>query len=209
MSVVVILSWDPAARILRYVAVNGGAGGAAERLAVSEDAAADISSQLTGIALPRVAAMEAEDDVVLIDDVSPDRVVRYAVTAVGRPDDRKFELKDKERRAPARTLSAAALGVTNTARADTANQLEYLYAEHLDPPGCWLGCEGGIDAWMATKRQASETEKLRKQDEARRAQAFKRFVNPYTFVPLPAQVERTAPGGHYRLEAGRCPARSP
>ena len=140
---------------------------------------------------------------VLIDDVSPVRVVRYAVTAVGRPDDRKFELKDKERRAPVRTVSAAALGVTDTARADAANRLEYLYAENLDPPGCWLGCAGGIDAWLAAKRQASEKDKLRKQDEARRAQAFKRFVNPYTFVPFPAKVERGVPGGHHWLGPGR------
>ena len=203
MSAVVILSWDPAARILEYVAVNGGAGGTAKRLAVGEDGAADISAQLAELALPRVAEMEAEDDVVLIDDVSPVRVVRYAVTAVGRPDDRKFELKDRERRAPSRTISTAALGVTDTARADAANKLEYLYAENLDPPGCWLGCEGGIGAWLEAKRQASEKEKLRKQEEARRALAFKRFVNPYTFVPFPATVERSAPGGHHLLGSER------
>ena len=136
MSAAVILSWDPASRILEYVAVNGGAGGAAERLTVSEDAADDISVQLAGLALPLVADMEAEDDVVLIDDISPVRVVRYVVTAVGRPDDGQFELKDRERRAPSRTISTAALGVTDTARADAANKLEYLYAENLDPPGC-------------------------------------------------------------------------
>ena len=79
-----ILSWDPAARILEYVDVNGGAGGAAERLAVGEDGAADVSAQLAGQTLPRVAEMEAEDDVVLIDDISPVRVVRCAVTAVGQ-----------------------------------------------------------------------------------------------------------------------------
>lgn len=199
MSMVVILSWDPAARILEYVAVDGGAGGTARRLAVGEDGAADISAQLAGLALPRVADLEAVDDVVLIDDISPVRVVRCAVMAVGRPDDRKFELKDKERRAPVRTVSAVALGVTDTVRADAANQLEYLYAENLEPPGCWLGCEGGIGAWLAAKRQAGEKEKLRKQDEARRAQAFKRFVNPYTLVPFPAKVERSAPGGHHWL----------
>ena len=86
-----------------------------------------------------------------------------------RPDDRRFELKDKERRAPVRTVSAVALGVIDTARADAANKLEYLYAENLDPPGCWLGCEGGIGAWLAARRQAGEKEKLRKQEEARRA----------------------------------------
>ena len=196
MSAVVILSWDPAAPILEYVDVNGGAGGVAERLAASKDAANDISAQLAGQVLPRVAEMEAEGDVVLIDDISPVRVVRCAVTAVGRPDDRKFELKDKERRAPVRTVSAAALGVTDTARADAANQLEYLYAENLDPPGCWLGCEGGIDAWLAARRQTREEEELRKQ-------AFKRFVNPYTFVPFPVTVERSAPGGHHLLGPGR------
>ena len=203
MSVVVILSWDPAARILEYVAVNGGAGGVAERLAVGEDGAADISAQLAGLALPRAAEMEAEDGVVLIDDISPVRVVRCAVTAVGRPDERKFELKDKERRAPVRIVSAAALGVLDMARADAANRLEYLYAENLDPPGCWVGCEGGIGAWLAARRQAGEEEKLRKLEGARRAEAFKRFVNPYTFVPFPAAVERGAPGGHHWLGPGR------
>ena len=39
--------------------------------------------------------------------------------------------------------------------------------------------------------------------EARRAEAFKRFVNPYTFVPFPATVERSAPGGHHWLGPGR------
>ena len=122
---------------------------------------------------------------------------------MGRPDERRFELKDKERRAPVRTVFAAALGVVDTARADAANQLEYLYAENFDPPGCWLGCEGGIGAWLAARRQASEKEKLRKLEEARRAEAFKRFVNPYTFVPFAATVERSAPGGHRRLGPGR------
>lgn len=203
MSAVIILSWDPVAKVLEYVDVNGGAGGTEERLAVGEDMAADISAQLAGQALPRVADMEAEDDVVLIGDVSPTPVIRYAVTAVGRPNDRKFELRDRERRAPSRTISTAALGVTDMARADAANKLEYLYAENLEPPGCWLGCEGGIGAWLAAKRQASEQGKLRKQDEARRAQAFKRFVNPYTFVPFPAAIERGAPGGHHHLGLGR------
>jgi hypothetical protein len=203
MTAVVILGWDPASWVLEYVSVNGGAGGTAERLTVSEDAAPDISVQLANHALPRVADFEAEDDVVLIDDLSPVPVVRYAVTAVGRPDDRQFALKDKERRAPARTFSAAVLGVTDTARADAANQLEYLYAENLDPPGCWLGCAGGIDAWLAAKRQAAEKERLEKQDRAHRAEAFKRFINPYTFVPFPATVERGAPGGHQRLGPGR------
>jgi hypothetical protein len=196
VSSVVILSWDPVSRILEYVGINGGAGGIADRLTVSEEMAGDISAQLAGHALPRVAELEVEDDVALIGDIGSVRVVRCAVTAVGRPDARQFELKDKERRAGVRTIPAATLGVTDAARADAANLLEYLYAENLDPPGCWLGCEGGIGAWLAARRRASE-------EKAIRRQALRRFINPYTFVPFPAAVERSAPGGHHRLGPGR------
>jgi len=147
-----ILSWDLASRALEYVEVNGGAGGAAERVTVSEDMTDDILVQLAGQALPRVADLEAEDDVVLIDSLSPARVVRCTVKAVGRPDDRKFELRDRERRAKVAEISAAALGVIDVALSGAVEKLEYLYAETLDPPGCWLGCAGGVGAWLAARR---------------------------------------------------------
>jgi hypothetical protein len=82
-------------------------------------------------------------------------------------------------------------------------KLEYLYAENLDPPGCWLGCEGGIGAWLAVRRQATDTEKARSKAAALRAEADKRFVNPYTFVPFPETLARGMPGGHHWLAPDR------
>jgi RAMP superfamily len=202
-----ILSWDPAGRVLEYVEVNGGAGGAAIRVMVSEDVTDDISAQLAGQSLPRVADLEAEGDIVLIGSISPVRVVRCAVKAVGRPDDRKFELRDRERRAKVAEISVAALGVTDAALAGTVEKLEYLYAETLDPPGCWLGYAGGIGALLAARRQAADIDKASRQEAARRAEASreapKRFVNPYTFVPFPETVVRGRPGGHHWLAPGR------
>jgi RAMP superfamily len=198
-----ILSWDLVSRALEYVDVNGGAGGTANRVTVSEDMTDDISAQLAGQALPRVADLEAEGDVVLIERLSPVRVVRCAVKAVGRPDDRKCELRDKERRAIVATISAAALGVTDVALSGAVDKLEYLYTENLDPPGCWLGCEGGIGTWLAARREASDQERARRREAGRRAEALKRFVNPYTFVPFPETVARGAPGGHHWLAPDR------
>ena len=66
MSAFVILSWDPVRRTLEYLHVNGGAGGVAERLVVSADVADDITATLAGHTLPRIADIEAEDDIVLI-----------------------------------------------------------------------------------------------------------------------------------------------
>lgn len=201
-----ILSWDPSARTLEYVLVNGGAGGAAERVGVSEDDAVDIAAQLAGLALPKVADMEAAEGIVVIDDVSPAGVTRCTVTAVGRPDDRKFKLRDKERRSFVAYLPIAAMGVADAAQAPAADELEYLYTGQPGSPGCWLGCAGGIGPWLAARhpaadarKRAAEQEKLRKRDENRRAQANERFVNPYTFVPFPRVIERDAPGGHRRL----------
>ena len=73
----------------------------------------------------------------------------------------------------------------------------------LDPPGCWLGCEGGIGAWLAAKRQASEKEKLRKQDEARRAAGVQEVRQPVHVRAVPRDGRAQAPGGHHRLGPGR------
>jgi CRISPR-associated protein (TIGR03986 family) len=200
---VVILSWDPDSRTLEYVDVNGGMGGVAERFAVSEDSAEGISDQLRGHDLPRTADFEAEGDFVLVDGVSRARVMRCRVKAVGRPDDKRFELTDRQRRVPVAAVPVAGLGVTDTALADAANTLEYLYAEHLSPPGCWLGCEGGIGTWLAGRRQALGQAEARRRDAARRAEADKRFVNPYTFVPFPEVIARGKPGGHHWLAPER------
>jgi hypothetical protein len=206
----VILSWDPAARVLEYVAVNGGAGGPAERIGVSADEAADIAAQLAGRELPRVAELEAEDGIVLLGDVTDAEVVRCAVSAVGMPGDRRFKITDKERESLIASLPIADLGVPDAMQAPAANELEYLYTEQLTPPGCWLGCAGGIGTWLAARRpqesakqRAARERNDRKRDENRRAQAGTRFVNPYTFVPFPPVIERGVPGGHHRLGPGR------
>ena len=203
MSAVVILSWDPVSRELEYVEVNAGAGGTSSCTTVGEGTADEVSALLAGQVLPRVADLEAEDDIVLIDSLSLVRVVRCAVKAVGGPGNREFELRDKERRGIAAKISAAVLGVTDVALSGAVEKLEYLYAENLDPPGCWLGCEGGISVWLAARRQATDAAKVRSEEAARRAEAYKRFVNPYTFVPFQTTVARGAPGGHHWLAPDR------
>ena len=207
MSAFVILSWDPVGRTLEYLHVNGGAGGIAERLVVSADVADDITATLAGHTLPRIADIEAEDDIVLIYELSQVRVTRCTVKAVGRPDDRKFELKDKERWVVVATVPAAALGVTDVALAGAANELEYLYAENLDPPGCWLNCAGGIAEWLAARRKILADAKTNGPGPSR-AEAFKRFVNPYTFVPFPERIERPRPAVITCWDPNGCPGRS-
>jgi CRISPR-associated protein (TIGR03986 family) len=209
LSAAVILSWDPAARFLEFVPVNGGAGGPAEEVTVSAEDAADITARLSGLTLPKVAELESADGIVLIDEVAPADVVRCAVSAVGRPGARKFRFRNTERMVEIPDLPIAVLGVPDPAQAAAVTGLEYLYTEQFDPPGCWLNCAGGIGPWLAArhpaatpKQQAAEQRKLRKQDEGRRAQVGLRFVNPYTFVPFPSAVERAAPGGHQRLAPG-------
>lgn len=210
MSAVVILSWDPAARVLEFVAVNGGAGGEPETTPVGADEAADITASLAGLTLPRMAELEAAEGIVLIGDVSPAEVARCTVTAVGRRDERRFRLRDEERRSVLACLPVAVMGAADAAQAPAADELEYLYTGQPDSPGCWLNCAGGIGPWLAArhpaedgKKRAAEREKLRKRDENRRARANERFVNPYTFVPFPRAIERDVPGGHHRLGPGR------
>jgi len=204
---VVILSWDPVARVLTYVPINNGAGGQAERAEVNEESAAEISDVLAGRTLPRTAQLEIADGLALIWNLGSATVTWCTVTAAGPSDSRKFKFKNKERGPQPPELPIAALGVTDVAQADLVSnkKLEYLYVAGLTPPGCWLGCEGGIDAWLTDRQRGSDAKKQeerRKKARLRRADPT-RFVNPYTFVPLPETIDRQPPGGHHWLAPGR------
>ena len=95
---------------------------------------------------------------------------------------------------------AADLGFTDAALAGAAeHQLEYLYAGWLTPPGCWLGCEGGIGTWLAERRRATDEEHEKRKFRQRMAE---RFINPYTFVPFPERIDRREPSGHHLLADG-------
>jgi hypothetical protein len=71
MAEVVVLSWDAAARALVYVPVDGGNGGEARSLAVSEEYAADVGCQCEAMSLPRVGDLLAEGDDCLLELSGP------------------------------------------------------------------------------------------------------------------------------------------
>lgn len=195
MTAVVILSWDRAALRLEYVEVNDGQGGVAVVRDVSADDAGLIERELAGRELPWHAELEAEGMETLLDAAGGVHVTACSVRTVGPPGAREFELKAKASRSAVRVL-AARLGVADPAGAAAMQRFEYLYAENLEPPGCWLGCEGGAQAWLAEWRQQAEARR-------REAEADRRFINPYTFVSFPARVARCAPAGHHLLGDGR------
>lgn len=203
MSTVIVLSWDRVSRRLEYVEVNGGLGGVALAIEVPAESADIIAGDLAGLVLPRTADLEHDGDVVLLELSGGVPVARYTVNdTVGSPGARQFALKPKTPGVPAIKVGIARLGVSDR-DAMTVRKLEYLYAQDLEPPGCWLGCEGGVDAWLAGKRREAEAEALEKETKRREAHADERFINPYTFVPFPVGVARRAPAGHHLLGEGR------
>jgi CRISPR-associated protein (TIGR03986 family) len=202
MSRVVVLSWDPASRTIEYVRVNDGAGGDSVSVVVDEEWAQGVSEALGDTVLPAVADdLTADEGAVLISGQVGGSVKRCAVKMVGPPGGRRFELKPKGPGKPIATLLATDLGVED-ALAGSAQKLEYLYVPGLTPPGCWLGCPGGISAWLDGQRRASE-ERRRADDERRAQRAMDgRFINPYTFVPFPERIDRRKPAWHHRLADG-------
>ena len=90
MSLVVLLSWDPAGREVKYVEVNSGSGGTEQSLLVGVDWAADVAGALQGVELPRLAEMDTADDGVLIDEVDPRPVLRCGVRQAGPPSAKRF-----------------------------------------------------------------------------------------------------------------------
>ena len=191
MSQVIVLSWEPATRTLTYVSVNDGAGDKIAEHVVDEAWAPGVTEVLTESAPPRTAELIIEQDGVLIDEVGASPVVRCTVKAVGKPGGRQFELRAKGVRGAIAIVPAAELGVED-AMADTVQTLDYLYSPALTPPGCWLGCEGGIGAWLEKRRLAA----LDVEEQRRMA---RRFINPYTFVPFPETLERGEPAWHHML----------
>ena len=190
-----VLSWDPDSRELEYVQVNDGAGSQSERLLVSELSAADVTETLAGVTLPRVFAELIRDGAdVLVGDAGA-AAVRCAVRQVGRPGERQFKLVPKGSDKEVATVPASELGFDDDALAGAAQDLQYLYVGGLKPPGCWLGCDGGIKKWLAERRRAADEKRYRERMATR-------FVNPYTFVPFPERISRGKPAGHHLLADG-------
>jgi hypothetical protein len=194
MSQVIVLSWEQATRTLTYVSVNDGAGDKIAEHVVDEAWAPGVTEALAESAPPCTAELIIEQGGVLIDDVGASPVMRCTVKAVGKPGGRQFELRAKGVRGAIAIASAEELGVED-AMADTAQRLDYLYSPALTPPGCWLGCEGGIGDWLAERRR----ETLIEHDRRRMA---RRFINPYTFVPFPETLQRGEPAWHHMLADG-------
>ena len=206
MTEVVILSWDPGARLLSYVEVRSGSGGQAATLEIPPDDTGQFATELAGRDLLRTAELVIEDGGVLIDAAVSTRAVLCGVKAVGSPHDRQFELRAKGSRAVVARLPAASLGIADPGMASAAETLSYLYVETLTPPGCWV-CEGGIDAWLSQKQDERAARELGRDvaraDREVAERADRSFINPYTFVPFPARIARCAPPGHDRLGEGR------
>ena len=194
MSRVVLLSWNPSCGTLEYVQVNGGAGGELQRLEVGEPLAADVTETLADVTLPRLAELVIDDDDLLLGDFGA-HAVRCTVRQAGSPGDRRFRLIPKGSREAIAEIPAAQLGFDDDALAGAAQTLHYLYVDGLNPPGCWLGCEGGIKEWTTQRRRAADKQRYQQS-------MAERFVNPYTFVPFPERIERRKPSGHHLLAAG-------
>lgn len=85
VSAVVVLSWDPGSRLLKYVGINGGAGGSVVEVTVSADAAALISDEFESRDLPWSAELEPYGDDVLLDASRGVHLELCSVKAVGTP----------------------------------------------------------------------------------------------------------------------------
>ena len=201
MSLVVLLSWDFGSRELEYVEVNDGAGGKSERLVIGELPAVDVKETLAGVSLPRLAELVAGEDDVLLGDIGA-QAVRCTVRQVGPPGNRRFVLAPKGSRQAVAEVLAAELGVDDDALAGAAQRLEYLYVAGLTPPGCWLGCDGGIGEWIAQRRQWIAKRRRAADEERDRQLMAARFINPYTFVPFPERIDRHEPSRHHMLAPG-------
>jgi hypothetical protein len=206
VSRVVVLSWDQAGGSLEYVEVNGGAGGVAASVDVDEGSASGVTEALAGRELPLTAELVIEGDGVLIDDVGLSGVQRCRVTVVGRPGSRRFEFRPPGSHKAIADPSVADLGVPDD-QANFAQKFIYLYAPDLRPPGCWLGCPGGIGTALAEQGRAADAAQKQREAkleaERRRQELARKFINPYTFVPIAEQVRRCKPAGHHMLAEGR------
>jgi hypothetical protein len=195
VTAIVVLAWDPSARQLDYVEINGGAGGSVIACQVSVAAAELISPELEGRLLPWMAELEIDGADVLLDASGGFHLERCSVKAKGSPANPRFVFRTKGSGQIYDVLAKDA-GIIDKRSAEMVQRLEYLYAVDLAPPGCWLGCEGGVDNYLASRRE-------QKDNAARARDADRKFVNPYTFVPFPDHLSRTAPAGHHLLGEGR------
>ena len=194
---VVVLSWDAGARLLEYVEINGGAGGSLVALTVSADSGELISQELAGRPLPWSADLEADGEDALLEASQGVHLERCSVKAKGSPANPGFTFRSRDS-GRVYEVPASKTGISDKQSADMVqDKLEYLYAAELTPPGCWLGCDGGVDSYLRSRRAAA----------SRRVPNTK-FVNPYTFVPFPEHVSRREPAGHHLLGKGRFPGRS-
>ncbi|MDQ1247772.1 MAG: hypothetical protein QG597_2143, partial [Actinomycetota bacterium] len=147
---------------------------------------------------------------VLVDDVTPLVLPVVAKTRRGEP--RQFEL-------PGGGLVAVdGLGLSSELVQDLLDRgrkgtSEVPFGLRLDrgkPEVVWLrpGGERGWRDWRDRERELKALDRARGRwrarlrDERRPGVRDNLFINPYTFVPLPPVVRRSAPAGHDRLGGG-------
>jgi hypothetical protein len=208
MADVVVLGWDSTTRELQYVAVNGGDGSGRLRHVVSERDAAEVGSVCDAEELPRAGELEiAEEDCVL--DLTGPRVVECSVSPRGA---RTVRLTDPLRNGQrVADLAPEKMGVADPEVASRANRIgRFLYfeggARSDGVVGCWV-VEGGLGEWLRRDREAKEQREAHrleaKEQRERQDRHDRSFINPYTFVPFPAAIDRRQPGGHLLLTPDR------
>ncbi|GLI00907.1 RAMP superfamily CRISPR-associated protein [Phytohabitans aurantiacus] len=207
MAEVVVLSWEPQSRLLAYVPVDTGNGGGVVSVTVAEGFAAAVSEQCAKAPLPRVGELEAKDEFVLL-EVSGPAVTRCSA----RWHRGQIRLWSRVRGDLMGEVRADAVGLTDPELAQQPERIGsfLLFAEPVGGVvGCWE-CDGGLSGWLrrvrARRAEAAAEKAIRRaaaDAEQAQEEAKRRFINPYTFVPFPAAIERAAPAGHHALAEGR------
>lgn len=213
MDLVVVLSWDPQRRELRFVPVNGGAGGAEQTInIVTPDDVLAITKECDDGGLPRVGQLCAEDSMCLL-ELSGPAATRCSV----KPKKSIIHLRDPERDAQVAEVSPDSLGLPDADSVQLAYKIGFfwLFSERLSEGeiGCWETA-GGLSGWLDRRREERAANRRRKEEHQTREQARKaaeqaaeaadrRFINPYTFVPFPSAIVREEPGCHAALGRGR------
>jgi len=210
---VVVLGWDGACRELAYVPVNGGAGGTRTSMVVAAWAAPDVDHECAGAELPQVGHLETDGDGCIL-TLTGRSVVQCSV----RYRNGRIRLSDRNRQGvKVADLSPEAVGLGEPEFASRADEIgSFLWfgtATNGGTAGCWL-VDGGLHDWLARQRAAGMQRRQEREAKAERDRALRekeeaeerakgRFVNPYTFVPFPATIDRCKPAGHELLAEDR------
>ncbi|MBT8227017.1 MAG: hypothetical protein HKP61_01150, partial [Dactylosporangium sp.] len=217
MSSVIVLAWNSERRELRFLPINGGSGGTEEVSILAEESAAGVGLECEATSLPRVGEFVSEavgavgiDETTCLLELSGPAATRYSAK---RKDRSRIRLTDQGTGVPRTEVSPVSVGLDD----DDVEQLVqkalpfWLFATPIEEEilGCWE-VEGGLGGWRerrctaraAKAREESETS-ARKAEREAAEEAKHRFVNPYTFVPLPTTIGRRAPAGHGALDRDR------